>query len=250
MKHQELLDQLLAEQTHPILFATISGAHLYGFESPDSDYDIRGCHVLPTRLVVGLSPDPETIDSTIIRQGLELDFVSHDAKKFFQLMLKKNGYVLEQIFSPLVLRSGDHHKRLIELGKRCITKHHAHHYMGFSANQWKLFKKEEPLRIKPLLYVYRVLLTGINLMRTGKIEANLPHLNDTFRLPYLEDLIVEKKEGCEKAVISDNAVEFHEREYKRLLSELEQAYRATELPDTHEAKEELNQFLIELRLAN
>jgi len=24
------------------LFATISGAHLYGFPSPDSDYDLRG----------------------------------------------------------------------------------------------------------------------------------------------------------------------------------------------------------------
>ena len=32
---------------YPLLFATISGAHLYGFPSPDSDYDLRGAHVLP-----------------------------------------------------------------------------------------------------------------------------------------------------------------------------------------------------------
>jgi hypothetical protein len=27
---------------YPLIFATISGAHLYGFPSPDSDYDLRG----------------------------------------------------------------------------------------------------------------------------------------------------------------------------------------------------------------
>ena len=32
---------------YPLLFATISGAHLYGFPSDDSDYDLRGAHRLP-----------------------------------------------------------------------------------------------------------------------------------------------------------------------------------------------------------
>ena len=49
---------------HPykLLFATISGAHLYGFPSPDSDFDLRGVHVLPLRSVVGLQVDDETIE--------------------------------------------------------------------------------------------------------------------------------------------------------------------------------------------
>jgi hypothetical protein len=34
------------------LFATDSGAHLYGFPSPDSDLDLRGAFVLPVRDVV------------------------------------------------------------------------------------------------------------------------------------------------------------------------------------------------------
>ena len=54
----------------------------------------------------------------------------------------------------------------------CLTKHHAHHYFGFAETQWKLFQKEDPPHVKPLLYVYRVLLTGIHLMRTGEIEAD------------------------------------------------------------------------------
>jgi len=37
----------------------------------------------------------------------------------------------------------------------------------------KLFAKESPPRVKPLLYIYRVLLTGIHLMRTGQVESQL-----------------------------------------------------------------------------
>ncbi len=46
-----------------------------------------------------------------------------------------------------------------------------------------LFEKAQPQRVKPLLYVYRVLLTGIHLMRTGNIEADLVRLNGDFKLP-------------------------------------------------------------------
>lgn len=113
-----------------------------------------------------------------IYDGLEIDLVTHDVEKFFRLMLKRNGYVLEQIFSPLVVYSTSLHEELKSIATNCITRHHAHHYLGFAATQWKLFSKESPPRVKPLLYVYRVLLTGIHLMRTGEVEANLVTLNE------------------------------------------------------------------------
>ena len=42
-------------------------AHLYGFPSPDSDYDLRGCHVLPVREVVGLDVGRETVEISTTR---------------------------------------------------------------------------------------------------------------------------------------------------------------------------------------
>src|SRR5579859_5831658 len=90
------LTEIAAEQPYPLLFVTISGAHLYGFPSPDSDYDLRGVHILPTRAVLGLNPAGETLEKSGDVDGLELDLVTHDIKKFFLLLLKKNGYVLEQ----------------------------------------------------------------------------------------------------------------------------------------------------------
>jgi len=157
------LEPIVASQPYPLLFATISGAHLYGFPSPDSDYDLRGVHILPLNEVVGLNEKQETIQVSEIREGMELDLVTHDIAKFFGLLLQRNGYVLEQLYSPLVVCSTPEHQELKEIADSCITHHHGHHYLGFSKTQWKLFEKETPHRVKPLLYVYRVLLTGIHL---------------------------------------------------------------------------------------
>ena len=55
---------------YPLLFATISGAHLYGFPSPDSDFDLRGVHLLPLAEVVGLKESQETVEKSGIHDGL------------------------------------------------------------------------------------------------------------------------------------------------------------------------------------
>ena len=233
---------------YPLIFATISGAHLYGFPSPDSDYDLRGCHVLPMHEVVGLDAGRETIEASRDEAGLELDLVTHDARKFFGLLLKKNGYVLEQFYSPLVVHTTPEHEELKALGRGCITSHHSHHYFGFAETQWKLFEKENPRRVKPLLYVYRVLLTGIHLMRTGEVEANLVHLNGDARLAHVDDLIARKLSGPERSALDDGDLAFHEREYHRLRAELDAAHQASALPEAPTSRPALNDLLVRLRL--
>jgi predicted nucleotidyltransferase len=240
--------QEVAAHPYPLLFVTISGAHLYGFPSPDSDYDLRGVHVLPVREVVGLDPGRETVERSGVREGLEIDLVTHDAKKFFALMLRKNGYVLEQLYSPLVVKTSPGHEELKRIAIGCITRHHAHHYLGFAETQWHLFQKESPRRVKPLLYVYRVLLTGIHLMRTGQIDANLLTLNETFRLPYVADLVAKKLAGPEQSTLGDADFSFHESEYQRIRGVLEQAYEASDLPEGPSAKLALNDLLVRLRV--
>jgi predicted nucleotidyltransferase len=237
-----------ARHPYPLIFATISGAHLYGFPSPDSDYDLRGCHVLPAREVLGLDPGRETVEIARDEPGLELDLVTHDARKFFGLLLKKNGYVLEQLFSPLVVHTTPDHAELLSIAGGCITRHHAHHYFGFAETQWRLFDKERPRRVKPLLYTYRVLLTGIHLMRTGEVEGNLVRLNDEARLSHVADLVARKLAGPEQSTLDDGDVAFHRHEYERLVAELEAAHRASTLPDAPTARPGLNDLLVRLRL--
>jgi uncharacterized protein len=243
------LDRHVAEHPYPLVFATISGAHLYGFPSPDSDFDLRGVHLLPLEQVVGLKTGPETVEKSGVYDGLEIDLVTHDARKFFALMLKKNGYVLEQLLSPLVVHTTPEHEELKAIAADCLTRHHAHHYLGFAETQWKLFHKSDPPHVKPLLYVYRVLLTGIHLMRTGEVEANLVRLNETARLPYLPELIARKTGGPEKGRLEESDLAFHRGEYERLVGELEQACLKSKLPETAAAGPALHDLLVRLRLA-
>jgi predicted nucleotidyltransferase len=155
---------------------------------------------------------------------------------------------LEQLLSPLVVHSTPEHEELKAIAQDCITRYHAHHYLGFAETQWKLFRKEDPPRVKPLLYVYRVLLTGIHLMRSGEIEANLLKLNEEAKLPYIDDLVTRKLGGAEKGRLAAADIRFHEREYQRLLRDLEVSLEKSTLPESAKGKNALNELLVRLRL--
>jgi predicted nucleotidyltransferase len=72
----------VAAHPYPLVFASISGAHLYGFVSNDSDYDIRGVHVLPLEVIAGLDRREETVEQMSAGPP-ELDLVTHDAEPGF-----------------------------------------------------------------------------------------------------------------------------------------------------------------------
>ena len=245
--HNPKLHDEIRRHPHPLLFVTLSGAHLYGFPSANSDFDLRGVHVLPTSQLIGLDMPEETHTLMYDRDGLEMDLVTHDARKFFLMMLKPNGYVLEQLLSPLVLHALPAHEQLKAIGQACITRHHARHYLGFAKGQWDLYAKGTPRRVKPLLYVFRVLLTGIHLMRGGGLQADLSLLNQEFKLPYLTDLISLKREGSEKEPAPTEDFQFHHSEYLRLTQLLETSYANSQLPEATNCRAELDQLLRQIR---
>ncbi len=243
------LHRIVAAQLYPLLFVTITGAHLYGFPSPDSDFELRAAHVLPLANVVGMNMRDETIKQSRVIEGLKIDLVSHDVRKMFGLLFKKNGYVLEQLYSPLIVRTTPEHAELKAIVSGCITRHYSLPYFGFAETQWKLFLKNSHRRVKPLLYTYRILLTGIHLMQTGEVEANLVRLNESFQLPYITDLITQKLSNPETTTLADTDVDYYETEYRRLRGELQAAYETSRLPElpSAESRAALNDLLLRIR---
>lgn len=239
------LTPVIAEQPDPLLFATVSGAHLYGFPSEDSDLDLRGVHLLPAADLVGLREPEETRSRVWVRFGVEMDLVTHDLRKFVRLMLRRNGYVLEQLLSPLVAHTTDAHRELVALVPGVLTGHHAHHYRGFAVTQWRLFEKTGEL--KPLLYTFRVLLTGVHLMRTGEVQAHLPTLLDQVGAPgYLPELIAAKAEHEHGTADVEHARV--EADVERLHAVLDEAQAASALPDAPTAHDALHDLVVRLRL--
>jgi predicted nucleotidyltransferase len=241
------LQAVIAEQPYPLLFVTVSGAHLYGFSSADSDYDLRGVHVLPALELLGMVTGPKTLQTMGLRDGLEIDLVTHEVRKYFRLLLRNNGYVLEQIFSPLVLATTPEHAESKAIARGCITRHHWKHYAGFANNEWRQFTGKRRNRVKALLYIYRVLLTGIHLMRTGEVEANLVTLKEVYRLPQVPDLIARKLAGPEQGTLGDADLPFHERERDRLAALLRAAGEHSSLPEAPTTAPALNELLLRLR---
>lgn len=243
-----LIQSWLRQQPWPLLFVTMSGAHLYGFASPDSDYDLRGAHVTPLRKLVSLSPPADTHEVMDKSGPVEMDIVTHDVTKFIRLLLKNNGYVLEQLCSPIVLHATPEFEELRGLAPRCVTRHHKHHFLSFSHNQWELVVKRGKPTVKGLLYTYRVLLAGIPLMRTGIVESNILALNQDVGLPFIDELVAMKIAGPEKAELRGHSLEQHEREFSRLCLVLDEVRAASALPDEPSCRDELNELLVRIRM--
>jgi len=225
------------------LFITVSGAHLYGFPSPDSDFDLRGCHYGPIEEVLGLSRQHATLEPKLEVEGREVEIVSHEVEKYLRLMLRPNGYVLEQIYSPLVVHTTPEHEELKELARGCITRRLHFHYRGFAEGVRLQFLKEETKKIKRILYLYRVLMTGIHVLRTGELNANLLELNEHFKLERLPELIATKQ--LEWSLVPDESLRWDEIEFLR--AELEQAHAESKLPEEMTGADKLSSFLVNLR---
>jgi len=176
--------------------------------------------------------------------------VTHDIRKFFTLLLRPNGYVLEQLMSPIVVKTSAEHAEVKALVPQIVTRHHAHHYLGFADNQWQILTKEEQPRVKPLLYAFRVLLTGIHLMRSGNVEANLLHLTEMYSIPLLAELIDLKLEGAEKQQLRPAMIGKAEQEFATLRERLTLEREQTSLPDAPAARGALNDLLVRVRLAS
>jgi predicted nucleotidyltransferase len=240
--------RLIGNHQGPVpVFATISGAHLYGFASPDSDVDLRGAFLHSAAAMLGLHPPAETItvtDTTTI----DLDWVAHDLRKFARLMTRHNGYVLEQLFSPLVVSSSPAHEELLELGKGCMTRPMVRHYQGFARSRRKRLGEPAPT-VKHLLYAYRVLLTGIHLMQAAEMIANIVTLNERFRLARIDELVARKRAGAEQLRLDRSELVEHTAQLDRLEAQLQAAAETSQLPDEPTSVAALEDLVVRLRLA-
>lgn len=255
MNFPESVENALKTHSYPVVFATVCGAHLAGLSSADSTYEIRGSHILPVKQVLGLEINDEAIELRQEAEGIQVEVVTQDIKKFFSLMLKDNGFVLEQIYSPLVVHTSPEHEELKEIAKHCLTRIHCYHYLGYADSQWLALSQEingiqEQPNIKNLLSIYRLLLTGTYLMQTGEVETNISKLNQNFVLTYIDEMIERTRNTKNSQTLEANEWEFHKVEYERLRDVLEDSADATTLPETATGHDALNDLLKRIRLAD
>src|SRR5690606_39035402 len=119
--------------------------------------------------------------------------------------------------------------------------------LGFAATQWRLVERTD--RVKPALYTLRVLLTGIHLMRTGEVVADLRRLWSGHGLPYVPDLLAAKQDG-ERVSLGDRVDRATlEADVARLRGQLADAAERSRLPERATAHDALHDLVVRARLA-
>jgi predicted nucleotidyltransferase len=194
--HQRAIgDRVIAEESakreHLVVY--LSGAHAYGFPSPDSDLDLKTIHIAPTSALVGFNPPQPTFDRSEVIEGVEIDYTSNEIAHALSGILNGNGNFLERVLGRTALSSLPELEELRSLVRASLSRRVHRHYRGFAANQQKALEKEPT--IKKLLYVLRTTLTGTHLLRTGELETNLLPLADAYELREAHELVQAKRAG-------------------------------------------------------
>ncbi len=243
----DALRQYAEENIPGLIFVTVSGAHLYGFPSPDSDVDLRGSFAAPLRDILSLDTVRETLEPEGIVGGVEVEAVGHEIAKYLRLLVKPNGYVLEQILSPLVVLTSPAHEEIKALASASLSKGLYRHYRGFAWGEWRDYQKPGVGKtVKRLLYLHRVLMTGIVLLTEGVVESNLPALNTRFGFDLAPLLAMKTREQAE--VTGDDSA--YTSGIIALFERLDAARDGSALPDDVPNRAAINEFLVRLRLSN
>jgi predicted nucleotidyltransferase len=215
-----------ADRRHLVIY--LSGAHAYGFPSPDSDLDLKCIHIAPTAQLVGLHPGDDPPDRIEIVEGVELDYGSNELAVALRGAIKGNGNFLERFLGELAL-GGDLAAlaEAREVVRPLLSRRVSRHYGGFATSQLKAF--DEKPSAKRALYVLRTAATGRHALAHGAIETDVANLG-AFLPPEIDELLAIKRSGERSELTADHAAAWRGR-LVAAIAAIDDAARASTLPN-------------------
>ena len=140
-----------------ILYACESGSRAWGFESADSDYDVRFIYLRKTPWYLSIKKQRDVIEKPI---DDELDISGWDVPKALELLRKSNPPLIEWLQSPIVYRQ---RSTFIDRLRDVVEEYHSpvgcmHHYLNMARNNLRTDLKEDRVWTKKYFYVLRPIL--------------------------------------------------------------------------------------------
>lgn len=189
-----------------ILWAVESGSRAWGFESPDSDFDVRFIYKRHTEEYLKLNPDRDVIEFSVDETW---DISGWDLDKTLKLLAKSNPTLYEWLQSPIVYIHSDFAKRIQDLLNHCFNeKSMIYHYQSTALKNFKrnIAEKDQVIP-KKYFYVLRPLLacqwvqtyhTAPPVLFDDLVKKFLPKHMKTI----VDQLLVMKMENNEGSTIS------------------------------------------------
>ena len=201
---QQKLDQIEEDHQVHILYACESGSRAWGFESQDSDYDVRFLYVhhADWYLSVNLEHKRDVIELPIDEV---LDINGWDLRKALKLMKKSNPALMEWLSSNIIYRQDDSFVTAMQelMQQYYSPKACFYHYNHMAKGNFREYLRGGKVRIKKYFYVLRPLLAMQWLEKDLgivpiKFDVMLNQLIPEGELKQdIEDLIKQKKAGFE-----------------------------------------------------
>lgn len=248
---QTVAERAIAEEERKRrhVVVSLSGAHAYGFPSPDSDLDVKAVHVDPTAELLGFPRPSKSAERLEVIEGVEIDYSSNELGNVLASVLKGNGNFLERFLSGYVLTAGSGFDELCALMRQSLSKKIFRHYQGFATQQRQEWEKAEGASAKKLLYVLRTTLTGTHALLEREIVTDVTKLFSRYGFADAIELVAHKRSG-EKAELSGPLrLKWAER-IPRAFEALERAHETSPLPDEPPNADAIEAWLIRTRLEN
>jgi predicted nucleotidyltransferase len=240
-----VLSEEEARREHVVVY--LSGAHSYGFPSPDSDLDLKAIHIAKTADLLGFDVPFPTSDRAEVIDGVEVDYTSNELAHALSGILAGNGNFLERVLGRMTATASSLLDELRPLAKRSLSRRVHRHYRGFAQNQLRFLEKEPTA--KKLLYVLRTTTTGIHLLLTGELEPDLTRLMVRYDLADAGEL-VERKRAGERVGLNPDLVETWRPRVESLFARLDVARDTSPLPEEPPNEREVRDWLLAVRRAN
>jgi len=242
-----------------LIWLALTGAHAYGFPSPDSDLDLKGIHASSwTSLVTTQAPAGPREVIVDDWEGRELDLSSHELGLCAELLLKGNGNMLERLLGPWPIVQTPFGAALAAWAQHNLTSRSVHHYKGFLGAMLREHaidvRDRGGPRAKRLLYMYRTGLTGVHLLRAGALVTDVRDLAPLYGYGDVVKALIARKTAAEGAVLDDAdgqalVARAIETDALALFALLEDALLRTSLPAEAPDVRGLDALLVEGRRA-
>jgi predicted nucleotidyltransferase len=227
-----------------LLAVAVSGSHAYGYSSAQSPLELKGLHVEATENLVGLSAPPRAFNWVGEFEEHRIDYSSEELGAGLKRLLAGDGSMLERILAPRQLLKSEDLRRLQKVTRGVICRRFFAHYRAFSKGVLRDYESDEQRTVRHLLGAYRSALTGVHLLRSGKIALDLIDLAQRYGFGQIEELVALHRAQAD-AVVEDNNQWLNR--LVRLHSLLEQALEESTLPVDPDNPRGVEEYLLDMR---
>lgn len=225
---QEIMERLKNTEVQynvKILLAVESGSRVWGFASPNSDYDVRFIYIHPADWYLSFNLEDST-DYIEYPISDKIDMYGWDIRKALRLYWKSSPMFVEWILSPhIYIESGSFANHVRKLLPEIFSLESSiHNYRSIAKTDYHKYLIGEEIRLKKYFYVLRSLLSIRWIEKYGEVAPlefeKLLHLIENQSRVILDiKSLIDKKQDISNMRLSEPVASiqlFIKEEFERL----------------------------------